>query len=319
MRGKIKSIYAWFPFLLAGFSLTVLALGTRGEAPQDPVLLKFRAYIESLDPEYLKLVIGLIMEIWTFLSVGLILAYLIYNIIDYYRFRPGRNKGGKKKKHGPAFRIVSFLVFLWLILGIAYLVGRKPEGEETVRTEAMAVEEEDATVHLEAERAEYSEVIDFPDSSVEEKIMIVRILVWALAILLIVASLLIIIRKKAGQHSPKQDAIPDGRADILGAVKKARQLISLGDDLRDSIIMAWADMRSLFEFPDEIQGHTPRELEARLLALGAARDVTGILTGLFEKARYSTIECTVNDKNAALRALEELERHFEKTGGADAG
>lgn len=96
-----------------------------------------------------------------------------------------------------------------------------------------------------------------------------------------------------------------------------RRRLELGDEVRDAIVAAYAEMCELFADRALARGRDPGRLTAREFAAllrealgpGAAGTEAEIeaLTAAFEKARYSNEACGEEDRSRAVRALRALE------------
>ena len=116
---------------------------------------------------------------------------------------------------------------------------------------------------------------------------------------------------------------PHGGGDAAAAAARneglaaLRRRLELGDEVRDAIVAAYAEMCELFADRALARGRDPGRLTAREFAallheaLGPAAAGTEAeieaLTAAFEKARYSDEACGEEDRSRAVRALHALE------------
>jgi len=104
-------------------------------------------------------------------------------------------------------------------------------------------------------------------------------------------------------------AEPQRRAATRAAVEAAISALDSTRDPRDAVIAAYAAMERTFAARDlgRLAPEAPREYLTRLLSLSAApADQAATITGLFEKARFSTHPISVTDRTRALAALRAL-------------
>lgn len=110
----------------------------------------------------------------------------------------------------------------------------------------------------------------------------------------------------SGRHAPRREA--------ARAVEAALQQIQLGGDVREAILLCYARFCTLLGAKgiEEQDALTARELEdlaVRQLAVSA--ESSDALTGLFEEARYSEHPLGDEDRDRAVRSLEQIRTDLE--------
>lgn len=121
-------------------------------------------------------------------------------------------------------------------------------------------------------------------------------------------------RDAGRSHGAGDAAAAAARSEGLAAL---RRRLELGDEVRDAIVAAYAEMCELFADRALARGRDPGRLTAREFAAllrealgpGAAGTEAEIeaLTAAFEKARYSNEACGEEDRSRAVLALRALE------------
>ncbi len=101
--------------------------------------------------------------------------------------------------------------------------------------------------------------------------------------------------------------------ETIGAIRDGYRDLREGDDFRSSILACYRRLCEVFDPKASISHRqlTARELRERMIEQfsRAVRPIT-TLTGLFEEARYSSHEISVEMKDTAIKALREIEDYL---------
>ena len=96
-------------------------------------------------------------------------------------------------------------------------------------------------------------------------------------------------------------------------VERAIYHLKLGEDVRSAILKAYLEMEKIVRGMgvEDKNYYTPREFRETILSqLGISAEPVDNLTSLFEKARYSTVEMTEDDRAEALKNLERIKNEL---------
>lgn len=101
--------------------------------------------------------------------------------------------------------------------------------------------------------------------------------------------------------------------ETIGVLRKGTKDLQMGDDHRTSILVCYRRLCEIFE-PKETMAHrllTARELREHMVKqFRLAEQPISLLTELFEEARYSSHQISIEMKDRAIKALGEIESYL---------
>ncbi len=143
--------------------------------------------------------------------------------------------------------------------------------------------------------------------------------VWSFDIIslaIMVACAVIFLRALAGRKDFEPSPSEFGETvtrEALGVMEDSHRDLQEGDDYRRSILVCYRRLCEVFEPRSRVSHRllTARELRERMIEqLGGAVRPISSLTSLFEEARYSSHQISVEMRDSATRALEEIEDYL---------
>jgi len=293
--------------LLAVLGLAALALSAL-VVSQSPPEGRLLARAEAAGP-----LAALAMELLFALASGA--GLLLIGVLAFLRFAEIRSgeEGAGRRRSRPWVAYALFLVVLVASPGALRRCSLAfPEGEAE-RAAQPSGEAGPAAAPVPAPGGAAPEALPEPQPPLSLPLFALAALAGALAL---GAVLYFGVRGRdaEGAHGGGDAAAAAARSEGLAAL---RRRLELGDEVRDAIVAAYAEMCELFADRALARGRDPGRLTAREFA-ALLREVLGpaavgaeaeieVLTAAFEKARYSNEACGEEDRSRAVRALRALE------------